>query len=75
VFHPLGEIPLRLQHDPKVAARLRVARIEAQRLFELRPRVGSPSGLQIPRREHVVHSGNLRIEAHVELGRRDGGHQ
>ena len=72
VLHPLGEPPLRLQHDPEVAVRLRVAGIQTQRLFELRLRVGNASRRQIPRREHIVRGGNVRVEPDVQLGRRDG---
>ena len=75
MLHPLGEPPLRLQHHPEVAVRLRVAGIQTQRLFELRLRVGNASHLQIPRRQHIVRGGNVRIEPDVQLGRRDGGEQ
>ena len=75
MLQPLGEPPLRLQHRPEVALRLRVAGIQTHRLFELRLGVGNASHLQIPRRQGIVRGGDARLEPDVQLGRRDGGEQ
>ena len=75
MLDPFVEPPLRLQHRPEVALRLRVAGIQTQRLFELSLRVGNASHLQIPRREDIVRGGDMRLEPDVQLGRRDSGEQ